>query len=128
MVALWTNETAKIATGGTVMASFEAFGVSIDTRSIAKGDLFVALKAARDGHEFVAQACQNGAAAALVTHRPEGVPEDFPLVIVDDVLVGLKQMGKFARSRSTARIAAVTGSVGKTSTKRNVASCFGASG
>ena len=116
-MALWTSAEAALATGGTSTAEWEAHGVSIDTRTIKAGDLFVALKAARDGHDFVAQALEKGAAAALVTHRPEGVDENAPLLIVEDVLTALENLGRAARARTDARVAAVTGSVGKTSTK-----------
>ncbi len=116
-MSLWTSEAAAKATGGKVTAAWECSGVSIDTRTIASGDLFVALTAARDGHEFVAQALEKGAAAALVSRVPEGVSPDAPLLIVDDVLEGLEALGKAGRARTEARVVAVTGSVGKTSTK-----------
>ncbi len=73
MTPLWTAAEAVAATGGQTTADWQAHGVSIDTRTIQPGDLFVALKAARDGHDFVAQALAKGAAAALVTHRPDDV-------------------------------------------------------
>ena len=117
MSTLWTSAEAAAATGGEVTAPWEATGVSIDTRSIEPGDLFVALTDARDGHDFVADAFAKGAAAALVTHRPEGVAEDAPLLIVPDVLEALGALGIAARARTRARIVAITGSVGKTSTK-----------
>ncbi len=116
-MTLWTSEDAAKATGGRVTRDWQATGVSIDTRTLQPGDLFVALKAARDGHDFVAQALEKGAAAALVSHIPEGVAEDAPLLIVEDVLKGLEDLGIAARARSNARVVAVTGSVGKTSTK-----------
>lgn len=116
-MALWTSKEAAAATGGTVTRDFTVDGVSIDTRTLAQGDLFVALKAARDGHDFVAQALEKGAGAALVTHRPEGVSEDAPLLIVPNVLEALEQLGCAARARTQARVVAITGSVGKTSTK-----------
>ncbi len=116
-MTLWTSAEAVAATGGTSPCDWNANGVSIDTRTLQPGDLFVALKAARDGHEFVAAALAAGAGAAMVTHRPEGVAEDAPLLIVDDVLAGLEALGQAARARTKARIVAVTGSVGKTSTK-----------
>ena len=117
MTALWMSADAAAATGGQTSGDWQATGVSIDTRTLAPGDLFVALKDIRDGHEFVAQAFAKGAAAALVTHRPEGVAEDAPLLVVPDVLDGLEALGRAARARTGARIAAITGSVGKTSTK-----------
>lgn len=117
MNALWTAAEAAAATGGAATTDWTATGVSIDTRTIAHGDLFVALKDIRDGHDFVAQALEKGAAAALVTHRPEDVAADAPLLVVDDVLAALGDLGREARDRTAARVAAITGSVGKTSTK-----------
>jgi len=117
MTALWTSAEAVAATGGKSDLSWEANGVSIDTRTIKAGDLFVALKDLRDGHEFVAQALEKGAAAAVVTHRPEGVDADAPLLIVPDVLEALGALGRAARARTRAKVVAITGSVGKTSTK-----------
>jgi len=116
-VSLWTAAEAAAATGGEARGDWSIDGVSIDTRTIAKGDLFVALKAARDGHEFVAQALEKGAGAALVTHVPEGVAADAPLLIVPDVLEALGALGRAGRARMTGKVVAVTGSVGKTSTK-----------
>ncbi|NHF74216.1 UDP-N-acetylmuramoyl-tripeptide--D-alanyl-D-alanine ligase [Paracoccus xiamenensis] len=116
-MALWTSEDAAAATGGRVTQSWQADGVSIDTRTIQPGDLFVALQAARDGHDFVAQALEKGAAAALVSRIPEGVADDAPLLIVDDVLKGLEALGRAGRARVSGKVVGVTGSVGKTSTK-----------
>ena len=65
-MSLWTASDAAAATGGKVRRDWQASGVSIDTRTIQPGDLFVALKDIRDGHEFVAQALEKGAAAAMV--------------------------------------------------------------
>ena len=114
---LWTSKDAATATGGDTTIKWAANGVSIDTRTIQAGDLFVALKADRDGHNFVAMALEKGAAAALVTHRPDGVAADAPLLIVDDVLAALERLGKAARARTKAQVLAITGSVGKTSAK-----------
>lgn len=116
-MTLWTASEAAAATGGATTAGWTASGVSIDTRTLEPGDLFVALKDQRDGHEFVAQALEKGAAAALVTHRPDGVAEEAPLLVVEDVLKGLEALGGAARARMSGKLAAVTGSVGKTSTK-----------
>ncbi|MCL4066979.1 UDP-N-acetylmuramoyl-tripeptide--D-alanyl-D-alanine ligase [Pseudomonas sp. GX19020] len=117
MTPLWTSSDAATATGGRTSRDWAATGVSIDTRTLKQGDLFVALAAARDGHDFVAQALEKGAAAALVTHIPEGVSPEAPLLIVADVLKGLEALGRAARTRTKARVIGVTGSVGKTSTK-----------
>lgn len=114
---IWTRDAAVAATGGHAPVDWAAGGVSIDTRDLARGDLFVALRDVRDGHDFVAQALARGAAAALVSRVPEGVGADAPLLLVPDVLEGLEALGRAARARTRARVAAVTGSVGKTSTK-----------
>ncbi|MDE9449391.1 UDP-N-acetylmuramoyl-tripeptide--D-alanyl-D-alanine ligase [Aliiroseovarius sp. Z3] len=116
-MTLWRDKDAANATGGQVQGSWSVDGVSIDTRTIQPGDLFVALKDVRDGHEFVTQALEKGAGAAMVSRIPDGVPSDAPLLIVDDVLAALEALGRAGRARTQARVVAVTGSVGKTSTK-----------
>jgi UDP-N-acetylmuramoyl-tripeptide--D-alanyl-D-alanine ligase len=116
-MSLWTSTDAAQATDGRVTRAWQASGVSIDTRTLVKGDLFVALKDVRDGHEFVAQALEKGAAAALVSRVPEGVSPDAPLLVVPDVLQALEALGAYARVRTRAKVVGVTGSVGKTSTK-----------
>lgn len=115
-MSLWTRDEAVAATGGTCAVDWAAGGVSIDTRTLQKGDLFVALSATRDGHDFVAHALENGAAAALVSRIPEGL-ENAPLLLVPDVLKGLEALGIAARARTKARVIAITGSVGKTGSK-----------
>ena len=127
-MSLWTSTDAAAATGGRATAEWVAEGISIDTRNIRPGDLFVALKDARDGHDFVAQALEKGAAAALVSRIPEGVAEDAPLLVVDDVLPALEALGRAARARTKARVLAITGSVGKTSTKDMAAAALSPQG
>ncbi|ULB08995.1 UDP-N-acetylmuramoyl-tripeptide--D-alanyl-D-alanine ligase [Cereibacter azotoformans] len=117
MTPLWTSDEASAATGGRATRAFSATGVSIDSRTLRPGDLFVALKDQRDGHAFVAQALANGAAAALVSRIPDGLTDGAPLLLVPDVLEALAALGRAARARSRARVIGVTGSVGKTSTK-----------
>ena len=116
-MTLWTSQDAAAATGGRVTRDFAVGGVSIDTRTIQPGDLFVALQAARDGHDFVAQALEKGAGAALVSRIPEGVADDAALLIVPDVLAALEALGRAGRARMQGKVIAITGSVGKTSTK-----------
>lgn len=128
MSILWTSEDAATATGGQVTTGWQASGISIDTRSIAAGDLFVALKDIRDGHDFVAQALEKGAAAALVSRIPDGVAADAPLLVVPDVLKALEDMAVFARARTKAQVVGVTGSVGKTSTKEMLRSVLARQG
>ena len=108
---LWTSEELARATGGTASGGFGATGVSIDTRTLEPGDLFVALAGVRDGHEFVVQALAKGASGALVSQDVDG-----PWVKVADTFEALQRLGVAARERAaTARRGAVTGSVGKTS-------------
>ncbi len=117
MTALWTSAAAAAATGGRITAPWVSDSVSIDSRTIEPGALFVALADVRDGHDFVADALARGAAAALVSRIPEGVAADAPLLVVEDVLTGLEDLGRAARARTEARVIGITGSVGKTSTK-----------
>ncbi|WEF23667.1 UDP-N-acetylmuramoyl-tripeptide--D-alanyl-D-alanine ligase [Paracoccus sp. S3-43] len=116
-MTLWTANDAAAATGGRAQGDWTATGVSIDTRTIRPGDLFVALTDARDGHDFVAQALDKGAAAALVSRIPQGVSPTAPLLIVPDVLAALESLGRAGRRRMAGKVIAITGSVGKTSTK-----------
>jgi len=109
---LWTSAEIVAATGGTLSgAAFETKGITYNSREIAAGDLFLALKGARDGHDFAAAAFAAGAAGAITEHPVEGGPS----VVVADTLRGLEALGVAARDRTPARRGAVTGSVGKTS-------------
>jgi UDP-N-acetylmuramoyl-tripeptide--D-alanyl-D-alanine ligase len=123
---LWTAADAAAATGGATTGGWLASGVSIDTRSLTKGDLFVALTDQRDGHDFVASAFAAGASAALVSRDVADVGG--PLLLVDDVLPALEALGIAARARCQAVRVAVTGSVGKTSVKEMLAQIFRAAG
>jgi UDP-N-acetylmuramoyl-tripeptide--D-alanyl-D-alanine ligase len=94
-------------------------GISIDTRTLCPGELYFAIKGPKlDGHDFVGAAFDKGAAAAVVDEHHAGALQKLgPLYVVNEVLPSLERLGIAARERSNARIAAVTGSVGKTSTK-----------
>ncbi|MES2861592.1 MAG: UDP-N-acetylmuramoyl-tripeptide--D-alanyl-D-alanine ligase [Pseudomonadota bacterium] len=108
---LWTASDIAEATGGRIVGGdFAAHGLTYNSREIVPGDLFLALKGARDGHDFAGSAYAAGATGALVEHAVEG-----PCVVVPDTLRALEAMGAFARDRTPARRGAVTGSVGKTS-------------
>jgi len=118
MTPLWTSAEIAGAVRGRAAAPFVASGVSIDTRSLEPGDVFVALKGARrDGHDFVAEALRKGAAGALVSHDPAEVAGDPRLIRVADTLTALADLGRASRARAKATVIAVTGSVGKTGTK-----------
>jgi len=115
MTILWNSNTVDQITGGMSTAPWSCGGISIDTRTLEKGDLFVALKGETgDGHAFLADAASRGAAAALVSQDRE---TSLPLLRVQDTLKALEKIGIAARERSKAIRLAVTGSVGKTSTK-----------
>jgi UDP-N-acetylmuramoyl-tripeptide--D-alanyl-D-alanine ligase len=94
-------------------------GLSIDSRTIAPGEAYFAIKGdVHDGHDFVAAAITAGAALAVVETAQRGkFASDAPLLVVDDVLAGLVDLARAARARADAQVIAVTGSVGKTSTK-----------
>jgi UDP-N-acetylmuramoyl-tripeptide--D-alanyl-D-alanine ligase len=126
---LWLAEDAADQTGGRLIGadSWIASGVSIDTRTLEPGDLFVALKDVRDGHDFIPAAFERGAAAALVSDV-EKTLQFGPALAVPDVLEALARLGAAARDRSRARRIAVTGSVGKTSTKEAIAAALAPSG
>ncbi len=107
---------------------FHATGVSIDTRTLQPGDLFVALKTRDgDGHDHVSGALTKGASGAMV-HRQHDMPDDAKLVVVGDTMAGLTALGAYARERFTGGVVAVTGSVGKTTTKEMLRIILGASG
>lgn len=117
MTALWTPADLRAATGGMLRTPFAATGVSIDTRTLRPGDLFVALVGESDGHRWVRAALDKGAAGALVHTLPDDVADDAPLLAVADTLEGLRGLAAYARARFAGRLVAVTGSVGKTTTK-----------
>ncbi len=136
MTALWTAAALQAGTGGTFRRPFAATGVSIDSRTLQPGDLFVALQGDADGHAFVADALARGAAGAMV-HRTDprkwlrhfaGLPDDAPLLVVDDTLAGLHALGRAGRARFTGKMLAVTGSVGKTTTKEMLRAALSAFG
>ncbi|WP_242124939.1 UDP-N-acetylmuramoyl-tripeptide--D-alanyl-D-alanine ligase [Sphingobium sp. Sx8-8] len=113
MSALWTSEEIAQATGGVASAPFAVSGVAFDSREVAAGDLFVAMKGeATDGHRFVDKAFGQGAAGAIVS---EAIAR--PHVLVPDSAAALEALGRASRERMQGKVVGVTGSVGKTGTK-----------
>jgi len=110
---LWSAAEVAAATGGVLQGDDRPItGLTYNSREIVPGDLFLALKGERDGHQFASGAFASGAAAALVEHPVEGGP----CVVVPDTLRGLEALGVAARERAPhVKRGAVTGSVGKTS-------------
>lgn len=128
MPTLFMADEIEAATGGRAAGS-DVTGVgsiSIDSRDLGPEALFVAIRGDRfDGHDFVGTALSNGAVAALVTHGRAAGPR---CIAVPDALEGLRDLARASRTRSTARIAGVTGSVGKTTTKDAIRLVFEAAG
>ncbi|MDE2017719.1 MAG: UDP-N-acetylmuramoylalanyl-D-glutamyl-2,6-diaminopimelate--D-alanyl-D-alanine ligase [Hyphomicrobiales bacterium] len=117
---LWKAGEIAAAAGARVVGgpALDAAGISIDTRTLSPGDLYVAIEGERhDGHDFVAAAFGAGASGALVSAIRAGGLAGGPLLVADDSLEGLRGLARAARARSNARVVAVTGSVGKTSVK-----------
>ena len=118
---LWQHDGAVAATsgcGGRSTAPWTAQGISIDSRTLEENDLFIAISGLNfDGHDFVDKAFAAGAAAAMVSRFPDEADKSQPLLLVEDTQKGLGDLAVAARERTPARITAITGSVGKTSTK-----------
>ncbi len=118
---LWTFDALVAATGGRIIGTPASviIGISIDTRTIKPGEAFFAIKGDHvDGHNYVAQAASVGAGVSVVSEAKfKKMPKGAALLVVPDVLESLNTLARAARTRSGAKIIAVTGSVGKTSTK-----------
>lgn len=120
MTVLWTSGEIAAATSGQASADFAVSGVAFDSREVGAGDLFIALKGeVTDGHRFVDGAFAQGASGAIVSD-----PIAHPHVLVADTAAALNAMGAAARARTDAKVAGVTGSVGKTSTKEALAAAL----
>ncbi len=119
---IWDAKEAEKATGGKSTSDWVSSGISIDSRTIKDGELFVALKGENsDGHQYVSGAFRNGAGAAVVDHIPKEVGKDKPLLVVKDVQKALEDLASYRRKHTQAKIISITGSVGKTSVKEGVA-------
>ncbi|MEO0500213.1 MAG: Mur ligase domain-containing protein, partial [Pseudomonadota bacterium] len=113
MTVLWTSAEIAATTGGTAHGDFTCDSVTFDSREVIGGELFVAMRGeATDGHRFVSQAVERGAAGCVISEAVET-----PHVLVDDGLAALEALGRAARERADATVIGVTGSVGKTSVK-----------
>lgn len=131
MTSLWTLADMATAMRADIAGAPEAeiTGISIDTRTIANGEAFFALADVRDGHDFVEAALKAGAGVAVVAReKRDRFPADARLLVVDDVLDGLRDLARAARARMNAKVIAVTGSVGKTGTKEALRLALSADG
>ena len=129
---LWTSMAMAEAMRASIKGALPetVTGLSIDSRTIAPGEAYFAIKGdVHDGHDFVAAALKAGAALAVVeTAQRDKFAPDAPLLVVEDVLAGLVDLARAARTRMDAQVIAVTGSVGKTSTKEALRRVLGAQG
>jgi len=122
MTVLWDSKTVDDILEASSSAPWTCSGISIDSRTLEEGDLFVALKGENgDGHAFLQDALRKGAGALLVSQEAE---EAMPMMCVPDTLKALEKLGVAARDRSHALRIAVTGSVGKTSIKDALKTVF----
>lgn len=118
---IWTAKEAVAATAGATTGEWNITGLSIDSRTVNTGDLFIALHGEfGDGHDYVVDALSNGAIAAVVSQEIDGVSKD-KLLIVEDTLTAMQALAHHARSRASAKVIGITGSVGKTGTKEMLA-------
>ncbi len=118
--ALWTKEEASAAIRAAPVenGNWQASGVSIDSRTVEQGDLYIALKGPNfDGHRFIADAFDKGARAAISSNQSNSIAQDLPLLHVEDTQIALRDLAVHARDRSNATRICITGSVGKTGTK-----------
>jgi len=119
-----TLEQAAAWCGGYVSPKYKDvtfLGANNDTRKLEKGELFVALRGARDGHYFIPAALEKGAAAVLCTH----CDGDYPAIVVEDTRLALGDIARQERLRIGMKVVGITGSVGKSTTKEMVATVLG---
>jgi UDP-N-acetylmuramoyl-tripeptide--D-alanyl-D-alanine ligase len=131
MSRLWALDamTAAMRAEGAGALPADVNGISIDSRTLVKGDAFFAIKGEnRDGHDFVEGALKAGAGLAVLEREQRDRFAGAPLLIVPDVLEALRDLARAARARMSAKIIAVTGSVGKTSTKEALRLALSAEG
>jgi len=131
MSALWSVDAMAMAMHADRAGSLPSnvAGISIDSRTLAKSDAFFAIQGENlDGHEFVDGALKAGAGLAVVARGQEQRFSGAPLLIIPDVLEGLRDLARAARARLHARVVAVTGSVGKTGTKEALRLALSANG
>ena len=132
MTALWTVDAMAAAMRAERSGALPdgISGISIDSRSLARGEAFFAIQGdARDGHDFVDNALKGGAGLAVIARGQRArFAADAPLLVVDDVLEGLRDLARAARARFKGQVIAVTGSVGKTSTREALRLALGADG
>lgn len=132
-VLLWESDALIASINGRPVGNMPEgiTGISIDTRTLKKGDAYFAIKGdVHDGHKFVSAAMSAGAGIAIVAEEKLVALGHItgPIIVVRDVLNAMRKLGEAARARTKAQIIAVTGSVGKTTTKEMLRTALSASG
>ena len=118
MSTIFSAEELHSIVGGKLFENdWLVSGISIDSRTIKRNDLFIALKAKRDGNDFIVSAIENGAKAAIINKIPKDLPKNFPFILVNNSVEALYSIAKYSRKKYKGKVIAITGSVGKTSTK-----------
>ncbi|ALN41098.1 UDP-N-acetylmuramoyl-tripeptide--D-alanyl-D-alanine ligase [Rickettsia rhipicephali] len=113
---IWNSKTLSAALGITISNSINCNEVQFNSKDVKKGDLFIALQGNRDGHDYVLDAIDKGAAAVIISKRVE-INDKYKIILVDDCFEALQKIALYKRENSKAKFIAITGSVGKTSTK-----------
>ncbi|MFV9930596.1 MAG: UDP-N-acetylmuramoyl-tripeptide--D-alanyl-D-alanine ligase [Rickettsia endosymbiont of Haemaphysalis japonica] len=113
---IWNSKTLSAVLGRTISNSINCNEVQFNSKDVKKGDLFIALQGNRDSHDYVLDAIDKGAAAVIISKRVEINDKD-KIILVDDCFEALQKMALYKRENSKAKFIAITGSVGKTSTK-----------
>ncbi|AHA71577.1 UDP-N-acetylmuramoyl-tripeptide--D-alanyl-D-alanine ligase [Bacillus thuringiensis] len=120
MIQLQLNKLEEIVNGEGLQESFhyiEMQGVCIDSKKITKGNLFVPIIRVKDGHDYVKEAMEKGAAASLWKKSYGDPPKGIPIIFVDDTLLALQKIARYYRKTSNVKVIGITGSNGKTMVK-----------
>ncbi|MBT4147167.1 MAG: UDP-N-acetylmuramoyl-tripeptide--D-alanyl-D-alanine ligase, partial [Gammaproteobacteria bacterium] len=119
MITLTLNEISEILKAELVGTSVPISGLSIDTRTLSRGDIYLAIKGEQfDGHDFIAQAQQQGAGALIVSKKGD---TDLPQLVVKDTRIALAELAGAIRNKLQLKVCAITGSNGKTTVKEMIA-------
>ncbi|EEM29106.1 UDP-N-acetylmuramoyl-tripeptide--D-alanyl-D- alanine ligase [Bacillus thuringiensis serovar thuringiensis str. T01001] len=120
LIQLQLNKLEEIVNGEGLQESFhyiEMQGVCIDSKKITKGNLFVPIIRVKDGHDYVKEAMEKGAAASLWKKSYGDPPKGIPIIFVDDTLLALQKIARYYRKTSNVKVIGITGSNGKTMVK-----------
>ena len=124
---IWESSSLKKALAVAVADNIKAGRVQFNSLDVQEGDIFIALPGQRDGHEFVGDALASGAGCAIISQDIEGADAD-KLIKVEDTIKALNDLAEYKRQNSKAKFIAVTGSVGKTSTREVIKTMLAAYG